>query len=88
MPYLMELDDAVKKIIRAIEARKKSYAFPWQLAASCAPPCSCRIPLYDRIVCQAFFPRVNGILDFGLAVLSRESAFKFSVASVNLKSKI
>jgi NAD(P)-dependent dehydrogenase (short-subunit alcohol dehydrogenase family) len=33
MPFLMELDDAVKKIIRAIEKQKKSYAFPWQLAS-------------------------------------------------------
>jgi short-subunit dehydrogenase len=33
MPFLMELDDAVKKIIGAIEKRKKSYAFPWQLAS-------------------------------------------------------
>ncbi len=32
MPFLMELDDAVAKIISAIEKRKKSYAFPWQLA--------------------------------------------------------
>lgn len=32
MPYLMELDDAVKKIVTAIEQEKKSYAFPWQLA--------------------------------------------------------
>jgi short-subunit dehydrogenase len=32
MPYLMELDDAVKKIVTAIEKGKKSYAFPWQLA--------------------------------------------------------
>jgi short-subunit dehydrogenase len=32
MPYLMELDDGVKKIISAIEKGKKSYAFPWQLA--------------------------------------------------------
>jgi short-subunit dehydrogenase len=32
MPFLMEVDDAVKKIIRAIEKRKKSFAFPWQLA--------------------------------------------------------
>lgn len=32
MPYLMELDDAVKKIVSAIEKGKKSYAFPWQLA--------------------------------------------------------
>jgi short-subunit dehydrogenase len=33
MPFLMELDDAVQKILGAIEARKKSYAFPWQLAS-------------------------------------------------------
>lgn len=32
MPFLMELDYAVNKIINAIERRKKSYAFPWQLA--------------------------------------------------------
>ena len=32
MPYLMELDDGVKKIVSAIEKGKKSYAFPWQLA--------------------------------------------------------
>jgi short-subunit dehydrogenase len=32
MPYLMELDDAIPKILRAIEKRKKSIAFPWQLA--------------------------------------------------------
>jgi short-subunit dehydrogenase len=33
MPYLMELDDAVTKIVGAIERRKRSYAFPWQLAS-------------------------------------------------------
>lgn len=33
MPYLMELDDAVLKIVHAIEKRRKSYAFPWQLAS-------------------------------------------------------
>src|SRR5215218_8054782 len=32
MPYLMELDYAVKKIVHAIEKGKKTYAFPWQLA--------------------------------------------------------
>lgn len=32
MPYLMELDDAVKKIVDGIEREKKSFAFPWQLA--------------------------------------------------------
>lgn len=33
LPWLLEVEDAVKKIADAIEARKKSYAFPWQLAA-------------------------------------------------------
>ncbi|HUE84155.1 MAG TPA: SDR family NAD(P)-dependent oxidoreductase [Pyrinomonadaceae bacterium] len=33
MPYLMELDDAVLKIVHAVEKRRKSYAFPWQLAS-------------------------------------------------------
>lgn len=33
MPFLLELDDAVKKIVGAIEKRKTSYAFPWQLAS-------------------------------------------------------
>ena len=32
MPYLMDLDYAVEKILRAIERQKRSYSFPWQLA--------------------------------------------------------
>ena len=32
LPWLMEVEEAVDKILRATEARKKSYAFPWQLA--------------------------------------------------------
>lgn len=32
MPFLMELDTAVKMILKAIEQRRQSYAFPWQLA--------------------------------------------------------
>ena len=32
MPYLMELDYAVKKMVSAIEKEKKTYAFPWRLA--------------------------------------------------------
>ena len=32
LPWLMEVEDAVNKILKAIEKRKKSYAFPWQLA--------------------------------------------------------
>jgi NAD(P)-dependent dehydrogenase (short-subunit alcohol dehydrogenase family) len=33
LPWLMECDAAVKKILKAVEKRKKSYAFPWQLAS-------------------------------------------------------
>jgi len=32
LPWILELSDAVRKILKATEARKKSYAFPWQLA--------------------------------------------------------
>ena len=32
LPWLQELEPAVKKIVSAIERHKKSYAFPWQLA--------------------------------------------------------
>lgn len=32
LPWLLEVEDAAGKILGAIEARKKSYAFPWQLA--------------------------------------------------------
>lgn len=50
MPYLMELDAAVAKIIRAIETRRKSYAFPWQLAAIVRAAMLMPVPLYDRII--------------------------------------
>lgn len=50
MPYLMELGDAVKKIVRAIETRRKSYAFPWQLASIVRAAMIMPIPLYDRII--------------------------------------
>ena len=49
MPYLMELDDAVGKILVAIEKGKKSYAFPWQLA-TIVRSCSILPPaMYDWI---------------------------------------
>jgi short-subunit dehydrogenase len=50
MPFLMELEDAVKKIIRAIEKQKKSYAFPWQLATIVRAAMLMPVPLYDRII--------------------------------------
>ena len=55
MPYLMELDDAVGKIVRAIEARKKSCAFPWQLASIVRASMLMPIAMYDRIAARNSF---------------------------------
>jgi short-subunit dehydrogenase len=55
MPWLMELDDGVKKIVKAIEARKKSYAFPWQLATIVRAAMLFPIPLYDRVMANNSF---------------------------------
>ena len=49
MPYLMELDDGVQKIISAIEKGKKSYAFPWQLATIVRTGLIMPASLYDWI---------------------------------------
>ena len=49
MPFLMELDDAVEKIVGAIEKRKKSYAFPWQLATIVRAGMVMPIFMYDWI---------------------------------------
>jgi short-subunit dehydrogenase len=46
-PYVMEVDQAVSKIIRAIEKRKKGYAFPWQLATIARACKLLPIPMYD-----------------------------------------
>jgi short-subunit dehydrogenase len=31
MPFLLETNEAVKKIIRAVEKKKKVFIFPWQM---------------------------------------------------------
>jgi short-subunit dehydrogenase len=49
MPFLMELDDAVEKILRAIEKKKRSYAFPWQLASIVRAGMLMPISMYDWI---------------------------------------
>ena len=51
----MELDDAVKKIIRAIEKQKKSYAFPWQLAGLVRLGMVMPNFMYDRIAVRNSF---------------------------------
>jgi NAD(P)-dependent dehydrogenase (short-subunit alcohol dehydrogenase family) len=55
MPYLMEVDYAVNKIIRAIEKRKKSYAFPWQLATLVRAGMVMPIFMYDWIASKNSF---------------------------------
>jgi short-subunit dehydrogenase len=55
MPFLMELDYAVAKIIGAIEKKRKSYAFPWQLASIVRLGLLMPIPMYDRIAGKRSF---------------------------------
>ncbi|HEU5236905.1 MAG TPA: SDR family NAD(P)-dependent oxidoreductase [Pyrinomonadaceae bacterium] len=54
-PFLMEVDYAVQKIIRAIEKRKKGYAFPWQLATLARACKLLPIPMYDWIAARNSF---------------------------------
>lgn len=49
MPFLLELEDGTNRILRAIEKRKKSYAFPWQLASIVRLGMLFPVALYDRI---------------------------------------
>ena len=49
MPFLMELDDAVKKMANAIEKKRKRYSFPWQLATIVRAGMIMPIWMYDQI---------------------------------------
>jgi short-subunit dehydrogenase len=49
MPFLMELDQAVVKMTRAIEKRRKRYSFPWQLASIVRAGMLMPIWMYDHI---------------------------------------
>jgi short-subunit dehydrogenase len=49
MPFLMELDDAVAKMVGAIEKRRKRYSFPWQLATIVRAGMLMPIWMYDQI---------------------------------------
>ena len=55
MPYLMELDKGVKKIVSAIEREKKSYAFPWQLATIVRAGLIMPTAMYDWIASRNSF---------------------------------
>ncbi len=49
LPFLLELDDATRRIVRAIERRPRTYAFPWQLAGLVRLLKFMPNALYDRI---------------------------------------
>ena len=53
MPFLMELDDAIPLVMRAIEKQKKFAAFPWQLATIVRAGKVFPAWLYDRIAGRA-----------------------------------
>jgi short-subunit dehydrogenase len=55
LPWLLEVEDAAKKIVRAIEARKKSYAFPWPLAMIVRAGMIMPTFMYDRIASRNSF---------------------------------
>jgi short-subunit dehydrogenase len=55
MPFLMELPDAASKMMKAIEKRRRSYSFPWQLAAIVKLGLVMPAALYDRISARNSF---------------------------------
>src|SRR5689334_6954418 len=55
MPYLMELDDGVKKVVSAIEREKKSDAVHWQLATIVRAGLIMPTAMYDWIAARNSF---------------------------------
>ena len=55
MPYLMEIEYAARKIVRAIETGKSSYSFPWQLANFVRAGLLFPISFYDWLAAKNSF---------------------------------
>ena len=55
MPYLLEVDDAARHIIHAIETRRRTYAFPWQLAWMVRLLALMPDALYDPLMARASY---------------------------------
>jgi short-subunit dehydrogenase len=55
LPFLLEVDDAACRIIRAIERRARTYAFPWQLASAVRLIRHMPGRLYDRFASNTSF---------------------------------
>ncbi len=55
LPFLLEVDDAACRILRAVERRSRTYAFPWQLAGVVRLLRHAPNFLYDRIASKNSF---------------------------------
>ncbi|MFN2415046.1 MAG: SDR family NAD(P)-dependent oxidoreductase [Pyrinomonadaceae bacterium] len=55
LPFLLEVDDAARRIIRAVERRARTYAFPWQLASLVRVIKHIPGRLYDRLAAKSNF---------------------------------
>jgi short-subunit dehydrogenase len=55
LPFLLEADDAARRIVRAIERRSRSYAFPWQLAGIVRLIRHLPGSVYDRLASNTSF---------------------------------
>src|ERR1044072_1188887 len=55
LPFLLEPEDAACRIIRAIERRARTYAFPWQLAALVRVIKHIPGAVYDRLASNSNF---------------------------------
>lgn len=55
LPFLLEPDDAARRIVRAIERRARTYAFPWQLASLVRVIRHLPGAVYDRLASNTNF---------------------------------
>src|SRR5215207_2998880 len=55
LPFLLEVDDAACRIIKAIERRARTYAFPWQLPSLVRVIRHMPDALYDRLASNTSF---------------------------------
>ena len=55
LPFLLEADDAACRIIKAVERRARTYAFPWQLASLVRVIRHMPGRLYDRLASKSNF---------------------------------
>jgi short-subunit dehydrogenase len=55
LPFLVEADDAARRMLRAIERRARTYAFPWQLASLVHLMKYIPNAVYDRLASNTSF---------------------------------